>query len=94
MLKVVGIMMLGVLSGYLLRNRSFRWVSKAIMVAIWLLLFLLGVAVGNNAEIMDHLDTIGWSGLLLAVGGVLGSVLMAWGVYRFFFQGKDKSTLA
>ena len=48
MLKIVGIMLLGVFTGYLLKNYQFRWVQKWIMLAIWLLLFLLGIAVGTN----------------------------------------------
>ena len=52
MLKIVGIMLLGVFTGYLLKNYQFRWVQKWIMLAIWLLLFLLGIAVGTNGEII------------------------------------------
>ena len=65
MLKIVGIMLLGVFTGYLLKNYQFRWVQKWIMLAIWLLLFLLGIAVGTNGEIMNNLDTIGLKGLIL-----------------------------
>lgn len=66
MLKIVGIMLLGVFTGYLLKNYQLRWVQKWIMLAIWLLLFLLGIAVGTNGEIMNNLDTIGLKGLILA----------------------------
>ena len=52
MLKIVGIMLLGVFTGYLLKNYQLRWVQKWIMLAIWLLLFLLGIAVGTNGEII------------------------------------------
>lgn len=88
MLKIVGIMLSGVLVGYLLRNRHLSFVSKGIMAAIWLLLFLLGVAVGGNEAILGSLDTIGLQALLLSVGGVGGSVVCAWVVYRFFWSGK------
>lgn len=88
MLKIVGIMLSGVLVGYLLRNRNLSFVSKGIMAAIWLLLFLLGVAVGGNEAILGSLDTIGLQALLLSVGGVGGSVVCARVVYRFFWSGK------
>lgn len=88
MLKIVGIMLSGVLVGYLLRNRNLSFISKGIMAAIWLLLFLLGVAVGGNEAILGSLDTIGLQALLLSVGGVGGSVVCAWMVYRFFWSGK------
>ena len=83
MLKIVGIMLLGVFTGYLLKNYQFRWVQKWIMLAIWLLLFLLGIAVGTNGEIMNNLDTIGLKGLILA-----------WVVYRFFFMRRDESSVS
>ena len=79
MLKIVGIMLLGVFTGYLLKNYQLRWVQKWIMLAIWLLLFLLGIAVGTNGEIMNNLDTIG---------------ILAWVVYRFFFMRRDESSVS
>lgn len=94
MLKVVGIMLLGVFTGYLLKNHQLRWVQRWIMLAIWVLLFLLGVTVGTNEEIMNNLDTIGLKGLILALGSVLGSVILAWVVYRFFFVRKDESSVS
>ena len=60
MLKIVGIMLLGVFTGYLLKNYQLRWVQKWIMLAIWLLLFLLGIAVGTNGEIMNNLIRSVW----------------------------------
>ena len=94
MLKIVGIMLLGVFTGYLLKNYQLRWVQKWIMLAIWLLLFLLGIAVGTNGEIMNNLDTIGLKGSILALGGVSGSVILAWVVYRFFFMRRDESSVS
>lgn len=76
----------GVLVGYLLRKKKTGWISGFIMIAIWILLFLLGIAVGHNDEILNNLDTIGWQALVLSVGGVLGSVVLASMVYRYFFK--------
>ncbi|MEG0795534.1 MAG: LysO family transporter [Odoribacter sp.] len=90
MLKIVGIMLCGVLTGYLLRNKEMGWVSKLITLAIWLLLFLLGIVVGVNDQIMDNLLTIGWQALILALGAVLGSVILARVVYSFWFQEQKK----
>ena len=94
MLKIVGIMLLGVFTGYLLKNYQLRWVQKWIMLAIWLLLFLLGIAVGTNGEIMNNLDTIGLKGLILALGGVSRGVILAWVVCRFFFMRRDESSVS
>lgn len=86
MLKIVCIMLGGVLAGFLLRKKKLGWVSQFIMIAIWILLFLLGIAVGHNEEILNNLDTIGWQALVLSIGAVLGSVLLAGVVYRFFLK--------
>lgn len=89
MLKIVAVMLGGVLTGYLLRNRKLGFVQRLITLAIWVLLFLLGIAVGANAGIMDNLGTIGWQALVLSLGGVLGSVVLAWVVYKFFFKANS-----
>lgn len=90
MLKIVCIMLGGVVVGYLLRNKKLGWVSGCIMVAIWILLFLLGIAVGNNDDILNHLDTIGFEALIISTGAVGGSVVLAWVVYRFIYKVKSE----
>ncbi len=89
MLKIVGIMLLGVVTGFALKKRKMGWVQKAITVVIWMLLFALGIAVGMNPDIMEHWDTLGVQAALLAIGGVGGSVLLSWIIYcRFFVHDK------
>ena len=73
------------LAGYLLRNRNLSLVPRLVTVAIWALLFLLGMSVGGNRDILDNLHTLGLEALALTAGGVLGSVALAWVVYRVFF---------
>lgn len=79
----------GVLTGYLLRRKKMGWLPAAITVAIWVLLFVLGVVVGNNDRIIDHLDTIGLQAFILSVGAVLGSIILAKSVYHYFFKKED-----
>lgn len=86
MLTIVGIMLGGVLCGFLLRSWKLKWVPACITVAIWILLFLLGIAVGNNEDILNNLDTIGWQALVISLGAILGSVILAAVVYHFFFN--------
>ncbi len=66
MLTVVGILLGGVLCGFLLRKRKLKWLPGFITVAIWTLLFALGMAVGSHEELLNHLDIIGWQALLLS----------------------------
>ena len=60
--------------------------QKLINYAIFLLLFLLGITIGANEDVMNNLDSIGLEALLITLAAIAGSVLCAWGVYRFFFM--------
>ena len=86
MLIVIGLMVSGILLGYLFRERTLKFVQKLITWAIFILLFLLGLSVGVNAQIMNNLDTIGIDALCITLGAVAGSILCAWGIYKFYFS--------
>ena len=43
MFTIIGIMLTGMLTGYLLRNKKLSWIHRIITLLIWLLLFLLGI---------------------------------------------------
>lgn len=53
MFIIIGIMFAGMLLGFLLRKQRLSWIHKVITVFIWLLLFLLGIDVGSNQEIIN-----------------------------------------
>lgn len=87
MFVVISIMLLGIGAGWLLRSRPISGViGRSIMVAIFLLLFLLGVSVGTNRQIMENISTLGLEALLIGGAATLGSVCCAWGVWRLFFR--------
>lgn len=86
MLIVIGLMVSGILLGYLFREKNLKFIQKLITLAIFALLFLLGLSVGTNDQIMDNLDTIGLDALVITSGAVVGSVLCAWGIYKFYFS--------
>lgn len=86
MFTVILIMMGGVAVGYLLRGKNINLVSRLIMLAIYLLLFFLGVAVGGNPQIINNLHTIGLDALIITLAAVLGSALAAMFVYKRYFK--------
>ncbi|MDH6356413.1 LysO family transporter [Parabacteroides sp. PF5-9] len=91
MFVIIGIMFGGIAIGYLLRKvERLQQTGKLISYAIYLLLFLLGLSVGQNKEIVDNLNTLGLQALLIATAATTGSLLAAWGVYHFFFKERSK----
>ena len=52
MFTIIGIMLTGMLTGYLLRSKKLSWIHQVITLLIWLLLFLLGIDVGGNETII------------------------------------------
>lgn len=84
-------MALGVAAGFFLRKKPkiTKLADKLTMWAIYLLLFLLGVAIGTNEVIVKNLPSLGLKALFIALGGVAGSVLLAWLVYHFWVKSKS-----
>ena len=83
MLKIVMIMLCGIGTGYLLRNRKMSFIGRIITVLIWVLLFLLGIEVGANPRIINGLQTLGLEAVVLTLGGCAGSVLFAWALWKY-----------
>ena len=91
MFTVIGIMFGGIAAGYLLRNIGFlQKIGRPISYTILLLLFLLGISVGANQDIVNNLTTLGGQALLLALAGTAGSILAAWAVYNLFFKERNR----
>ena len=87
MLHIIGIMLFGVLLGYLLRNKEFtQKTEKTISLTIIAMLFILGLSVGSNDSIISNLYDYGSQALVLAVFGLGGSILFSGVVYKMFFQ--------
>ena len=90
MFTVIGIMFAGIAAGYLLRKiELLQKIGRPISYTILLLLFLLGISVGANKEIVDNLATLG-SQAFLALASTGGSVLAGWGVYHLFFKERSR----
>jgi uncharacterized membrane protein YbjE (DUF340 family) len=64
------------------KKRLMHGIAQLSEVLVIILLFVLGAAIGSNAEIMNNLWSLGWEGLMLAVGAIAGSLLGAKPVER------------
>jgi uncharacterized membrane protein YbjE (DUF340 family) len=92
MFTVVLVMAFGVLVGFAIRNRKkiVKAADKLTMWAIYLLLFLLGLAIGGNEIIVRNLPLLGVKALIISIGGITGSVILAWAVYHLWYKPKTK----
>lgn len=93
MLTVVAIMAFGIAIGYLIRNFKalVKIADRLTMWSIYLLLFLLGISIGANEVIMKNLHFLGLKSLAITLGGIVGSVLLAWLAYYLWFKPKPNS---
>jgi hypothetical protein len=66
----------GILLGRLLRAHPslIRFADRLAMASILLLLFVLGLSVGIQREILAHLGTLGLQAAVLTLGAIVGSV--------------------
>ena len=89
---VIALFTLGIAIGWLFRkkNKVRKNVDVAVTWAVYLLLFLLGISVGINDEIINNFSRIGYKAFWLTFGAVAGSVVIAKVVYQIFFKTKDE----
>ena len=59
MFIVLLFMFAGIATGYLLRKWKLTFVNRVILTLIWLLLFLLGVEVGVNENVVRNFANLG-----------------------------------
>lgn len=90
MFTIIGLMLTGMLLGFLLRKQKLSGIHKVITVLIWLLLFLLGIDVGGNQKIINGLHTIGLEAIVITLAAVLGSVTAAWALWYVLYKRNKK----
>lgn len=90
MFRIIAIMFLGVAIGYLLRRvKGVGIVSVTTMLTITLLLFIMGIEIGGNRDVVRNLLSLGGEAFAIACAATLGSVLAARYVYRKWFSVKQ-----
>ncbi len=93
MITVVLIMLAGIVAGIWLRTKP-RVVllnDRLTTYAIYLLLLLLGISIGSNSTIVSNLPILGVKALVITLGAVVGSIVLAFVTYRVFFKQKEKA---
>lgn len=88
MFKIVAIMLSGIAVGFILRKRRLRMVPHALTGLIWLLLFLLGVEVGMNPQVVSGFTSLGLEALWLAAAGLAGTLFFSWVLWKWVSRRK------
>ena len=86
MFTIIGLMLTGMLLGFLLRKQKLSGIHKVITVLIWLLLFLLGIDVGGNQKIINGLLAIGLEDIVITLSSVLCSVTAAFSFWYVLYK--------
>ncbi len=91
MFTVIAIMSLGILFGYLIRHKNIRGIISGTTTAlIWLLLFVLGIEVGHNRQVIESLGTLGLEALFIAIISLIGSCIAAWILWKYIAKRREQ----
>lgn len=75
----------------MLRNyRIVRHLGKTSTLTVWLLIFVFGISLGSNKEIVSDFGHLGITAVIVALMGVAGSVLAAWGLKSIIDKNRKK----
>lgn len=88
MFIVLSFMLTGIVVGYLLRRNKINFIHGLIITLIWLLLFLLGLEIGSNKDIVSQFGKLGLQAFLIATAGTLGSVIAAKFLWKYIEKKK------
>ena len=80
MFKVIACMAAGMVLGRFLRIKGLQ---KPIIAVTWLLLLFLGLETGSDREVIGALPSIGLASAALSIGGVAGSCILAWILWKY-----------
>ncbi len=86
MYVALGFMFLGMIVGRFLRNTIKFSLSGFIMFVICLLLFVLGIELGFNDELISKFAQIGAAAIIISVMGVVGSCIAAMVFFKYFVK--------
>ncbi len=81
-LYIIGAMIVGVLFGWILRNKKLAFISPTTMTLVCILLFVLGVQIGSNKQAIKELGTLGVPTILITVCAMGGSIVMGWLLWK------------
>lgn len=89
MYNVLILLLAGIALGYALRRSGIASkTEKSTAGTVLLMLFVFGVTIGSNGELVSDLGKYGAQAAILAVAGVAGSLIMSCIAYRMMSRKK------
>ena len=85
MITILLFLWCGVAAGYLLRRHPVRGMGRWVGVQVWVLLFLMGIEVGSNPEVVRGMARIGTEALVLTLATAAtcaGGAALGWAYLR------------
>lgn len=82
----------GIVAGRILRDRKriVAGTGRLLMISIFVLLFILGVGIGSNKEIIGQIGSLGLTAAGLGIFAIAGSILAGIMIQRFFPPRNEK----
>lgn len=86
----VGCILAGIPLGLALRKKeaAVRCVDRATMWAIYGLLFLLGLSLGSNDDLIAQLGSIGIRAMIISLSCLMGSAAAVWALETCILRGR------
>ncbi|MGL4293583.1 MAG: LysO family transporter [Bacteroidales bacterium] len=89
MVSLILTLLAGILIGRLFRNCSWiKFSAKIIFPIVLILLFLMGITIGLNDEIIMNINRLGKEALIITAGAIAGTLLGAALIWHFIFSKK------
>ncbi len=88
---VLFLLIVSICIGIMLRRfRGLRRIERTSTWTVWMLIFVFGISLGSNDEIVNDFAGFGLTALIVAFAGVAGSVLVAWGIGNYIDKSRGK----
>ncbi len=87
MFIILGLLGLGISVGYLCRHvPAFKGLEHSISYTIFAMLFIFGITIGANQSLLNNIGEFGIQAAILAICGVLGSLVASFIAYKLFIN--------
>ncbi|AGB41714.1 Membrane protein of unknown function (DUF340) [Halobacteroides halobius DSM 5150] len=85
---IIGSLIIGLTIGFLdlVPDNVAKFSDYLVLGGLFLLLFTMGVEIGANPQILSNLEQIGFKAIILAVGSIIGSIIL---ILFFELSGKE-----